>query len=374
MTATLFYSCHSHADVEGTHSHDEADSYADSHEHGIDEIVFTPEQASRAGLEVTALTPSDFSEVIEVSGQVLPAQGAEATVTATMSGIVRLSGQTLTAGAPVGVHKPLFYIHAAALADGNPAATAQAELEAARTAWERAERLAAEQIVSQRELEEVRRRYETAQSTARSLGDQHRVRPIHAPLKGYIKDLQVKNGDYVTVGQPLATVTQDRRLQLRADVPERYYTFLQQVRSARFRMAYAGPGEVHDLEALNGRLVSRGQVAQTGDFFVPVTFEFNNQGHLVPGAFAQVYLLGQVRSGVLAVPVEAIAEGQGLHFVYQQLNDHTYRRQQVKLGMTDGNCVEILAGLHAGDRIVTRGTTQVKLAANASVAPEGHKH
>ena len=51
-----------------------------------------------------------------------------------------------------------------------------------------------------------------------------------------------------------------------------------------------------------------------------------------------------------------------------------FRRQEVKLGATDGTRTEIVSGLKAGDRVVTRGATQVRLAANASVIPEGHSH
>ena len=378
VTATLLYSCHSQAHgEEDSHDHNQSvdePTVAEEHAHGVDEIVFTPEQASRAGLLVEELAPADFAEVIEVSGRVMPAQGTEATVTATMSGIVRLTDLQLTDGSPVKTGTPLLYINARPMADGNPVAAAQAELTASRAALERAERLAAEEIISQRELEDVRRRYTAAKGAAESLGNEKRVRSINSPLSGYVKDLLVKNGDYVTEGQPLLTVTQNRRLQLRADVPERYYASLNRIRSANFRMAYDKTDHTYALANLDGRLVSKGQSTDSGEFFVPVTFEFNNQGSFVPGSLAQIYLLGDVRRGILAVPFGAIAEGQGLHFVYLQLDDHSYRRQEVRIGATDGRRVEIVEGLHPGDRVVTRGTTQVKLAANASVAPEGHKH
>ena len=372
LTAILLPSCHTHTE---DHSHeDDNHAEAEGHDHGIDEIVFTPEQAKRAGLEVIEVIPSRFAEVLEVSGRLLPAQGTEATVTATMSGIVRLSSIQLTDGTSVTAGTPLLHLDAAPIADGNPAAAAHAELTAARTALERAERLAAEQIISQRELEDARRRYETAEASARSLGNAQRVRTIVAPLGGYLKNILVKSGDYVTEGQPLLTVTQNRRLQLRADVPERHYGSLAQIRSANFRMSYEGPDHIHQLDSLQGRLLAKGQSVEAGEYFIPVTFEFNNEGNLVPGSLAQVYLLGADRQQVISVPLASVSEGQGLHFVYLQLSDHTYRRQEVRLGASDGQRVEICAGLQPGDRVVSRGTMQVKLAANASVAPEGHKH
>lgn len=371
MTAFSLLSCYSHAN-EAAHSH--AEPGEQDHAHSSDEIVFTPEQAARAGLQTDTLQPADFSEVLEVSGRLLPVQGAEATVTATMDGIVRLSSVSLTDGREVSAGTALLQISSAEMADGNPAAAAQAELSAARLGLERAESLAKDQIIPRKELEEARRRFEVAESTARSLGTARQVRTVVSPFKGFVRNLLVKEGDHVTAGQPLLTVSQNRRIQLRADVPERYADRLGQIRSAHFRIASGRSDSLYVLDRMQGRLLSAGQSLSAGDYFIPVTFELDNQGHWVTGSIVQVYLLGRTRSGVLSVPVEALAEGQGLYFVYLQTSDHTYRRQEVRIGATDGSRVEILSGLHAGDRVVTRGTTQVRLAANASVAPEGHKH
>ena len=50
---------------------------------------------------------------------------------------------------------------------------------------------------------------------------------ITSPLTGYIKNILVKDGEYVTAGQTTATVSQNKRLVLRADVSEKHYTALQ---------------------------------------------------------------------------------------------------------------------------------------------------
>ena len=58
---------------------------------------------------------------------------------------------------------------------------------------------------------------------------------VTAPLGGYIKNCLVKEGDYVSVGQPLVSITQNRRLFLRADVSEKYYGYLHSIQSANFK-------------------------------------------------------------------------------------------------------------------------------------------
>lgn len=377
LMVMLLAACHdSHADEHGhDHGHEaKSEAHEDGHDHEPDVIEFSEAQAKAAGLEVQTVSPTEFSEVVEVSGQVLPAPGAEATVTATMAGIVSYVTKTLTEGAPVQAGQTLFTVNGRPMADGNPAAVAQSELEAAAKAYERAKRLAADHIISQRELEDARLRYESALAASRSLGNASRMRGLSAPIGGFIKQVMVKPGDYVAAGQALATVTQSRRVQLRADVPERYFPMLPRLSSANFRMAYDEEGRVYSIQTLNGRLVSKGRSGADGSRFVPVVFEFDNQGYIVPGSLAEVFLKGSNRSGVLTVPQSALTEAQGLHFVYVQVHDGEYRRQEVKTGATDGQRVEIVDGLKAGDKVVTCGATQVRLAANATAVPEGHTH
>lgn len=371
--ATLLSACHA-GHNHGPEEHAEADANNHEHEHGADEITFTPEQAKAAGLKVESMKPADFAEVVEVSGRVLPAPGAEATIAATMAGIVRFPQADLTDGKPVSKGQSLFVVEAGQMADGNPAAAAQAELTAAKQALDRAQRLAADKIISQRELEDAQQRYQAAAAAAKSLGGASQTRSVAAPIGGYLKSVLVKPGDYVAAGQPLAMVTQSRKLQLRADVPERHYAMLSRIVGANFRMAYDKTSVTYSVKELGGRLLSKGQASDSGDYFVPVTFEFNNQGNIVPGSFAQVYLEGNTRSGILSVPVEALTEAQGLYFVYIQIHGDAYRRQEVRLGASNGRRTEILSGLKAGDKVVVAGATQVRLAANATVVPEGHTH
>lgn len=140
IAAMSLLACHgAHDDHDHDHDHD-ADEHettkADAHdEHGTDDIHFTDAQAKACNLKVETLQPSTFAEVVHVSGRVLPAQGAEATVTATMPGIVSFTGKSLTEGVAVNAGKTLFVIDAQQMADGNPAAVAQSEAKAAKLAY-----------------------------------------------------------------------------------------------------------------------------------------------------------------------------------------------------------------------------------------------
>ena len=367
---------HDHEAEADGHNHEAEDHGHDADEHAghSAEITFTEAQAKAAGLRLVTVEPGEFAEVVEVTGRLLPAQGDEATVSATMAGIVSQATKSLTDGAAVRQGQQLFVINASAMADGNPAAAARAELEAARKALARAEQLAAEKLLPQRELDEARSRFRTAEAAARSLGNETRTRAVAAPFTGYVKEVLVRPGDYVQPGQPMATVTQSQRLQLSADLPERHFALLPQIQDATFRLSYEPEGTAHCVSEMGGKLVSKGRASSATGFSVPVTFELPNRGRLVSGSFAQVYLQGAARKGVITVPNEALTEAQGLFFVYVQIHPERYQRQEVTIGATDGRRTEIRSGLTAGQRVVAQGATQVRLAANATVIPEGHSH
>lgn len=62
-------------------------------------------------------------------------------------------------------------------------------------------------------------------------------------------------------------------------------------------------------------------------YYIPVTFEFDNRGDVIPGSFVGVYLLSEERQGVISLPVSAITEEQGLNFVYLQVDAECYRNR-----------------------------------------------
>lgn len=102
---------------------------------------------------------------------------------------------------------------------------------------------------------------------------------------------------------------------------------------------------------------------------MPVTFEFDNKGEVIPGSFVEVYLLSSQLENVISVPRTALTEEQGIFFVYLQLDEEGYKKQEVTLGADNGKSVQILTGIKPGDRVVTEGAYQVRLASasNASL-------
>ena len=372
------HEAHNHA--EEAHNHDahahEGHDHSHGHDHGVnpDEIMLAPEKAKAAGVASEVIQPKTFRQVIKTSGEVQAAQGAESVVVANVAGVVSFQ-RAVTEGMQVGKGATIMTISASKLQDGDPAQRARIAYETAKADYDRASRLVESQIVSQKEFNAIKEKYENARLAYEALAKNQTKGgvAVAAPIGGYIKNLLVKEGDYVAVGQPLATVTQNNRLFLRADVSERYYKYLNGISSANFKTPY--DNQVYELEALNGKLLSVGKAAGSGSYYVPVTFSFDNKGDIIPGSFVEIFLLSQQQENALVLPVEALTEEQGLYFVYLQNCEESYKKQEVKIGASNGVEVQILDGIHPGDKVVVKGAYHVKLASAGNALPaHSHEH
>lgn len=353
--------------------HAEADhGHADEAKEHSGEIVIDTAEARTSGIAVETVRPGEFSGVIPCGGKILAAQGDEATVTATVAGIVRLV-RGVAEGSPVGKGAAVFTISSRNLQD-DPARQAAIAYQKAKNEYERAAKLVKDRIVTQKDFNQISADYEAAK-TAYEAFKQDGARgggvAVKSPIGGYVKTCLVKEGDYVSVGQPMMTVTQTRSLYLRANVPERYYAQMGTISSAKFKTAHGN--RVYSLAQMDGRLVAAGKQTGDGSPYIPVTFEFSNRADVAPGSFVETYLLTAPRQGVVTVPVSALTDEQGLNFVYIQTDPTCYERREVTIGQTDGERVEIKSGLKAGEKVVTEGAVQVRLA-GASTAIPGHTH
>lgn len=86
----------------------------------------------------------------------------------------------------------------------------------------------------------------------------------------------------------------------------------------------------------------------------------NTERRLHPGMFVTVEFPGADRGQALQVPPGAIQEHAGKSFVFVHLGDDRFGRRDVRLGSTTPQAVEIVAGLEAGDPVVTGGGFALK--------------
>lgn len=370
---------HNHEHEGHDHEHETAEEHA-GHNHESkatkhsDEIIFPKAQAAKTTFEVREIQPASFNQVVKTTGQVLAAPGDEAVIVATSNGVVSFSSNKLTEGTKVQKGQSLLQISSKDIAEGDYYTKVKATYEAAKASYDRAEALVKDKIISQKEFESTKLEFENAKTAYNAVSNNKTAKgvSVNAPINGHMKNILVKEGEYITVGQPLATVSQNQRLVLRAEVSQRYYNAMQSVKSANFKTPY--DNKVYSLEDLNGRLLSFGKTSNENSFFIPVSFEFDNKGEVIPGSFVEVYLISSPIENTLSIPVSALTNEMGIYYVYVQIDEEGYRKQEVALGANNGKEVQIIKGLHPGDRVVTQGAYQVKMASASGAIPHGHSH
>jgi RND family efflux transporter MFP subunit len=335
-------------------------------------VDFDPERAAAVGLKTQAVRPGDFIRAIKAGGRILSAQGDEQTLAATLPGVVTFRRAPLAEGTPVRKGQAVLSLATGSLAGGDVAVRTRAAYEKAKSEYERAKILVKDRVISEKDFNQAVLDYETARTAFEAIGGERSGGGIDicSPVDGYLKNLRVKEGDYVETGAPLATVSQNSRLRLRVELSGKYYAALPRVQTASFRTPH--DGTLYRLADLNGRLLSYAQSMEAKTFYIPVTFEFDNRGAILPGGYVEAYLLTAPVPGAISVPLSSLIEEQGIYSVFLQEDEDCYRKQTVTPGGDNGSDVQILSGLKAGDVVVTEGAYHLKLASASNALPAHH--
>lgn len=230
-----------------------------------------------------------------------------------------------------------------------------------------------------------------------------RVRTVGARFPGVIRRVEVDVGDTVRQGQQLATVESNESL--------RAYGVTAPIAGV-ITERHANPGETTDAEALftvadfgtvraelnvfprdRGRVKSGQavriraadgdqQAAGTVDFVAPAG-SGNNQALLVrvlldnrdgqwtPGQFVEGHVTVSAAEAPLVIPRAALQTFRDWDVAFVRVGD-IYEIRPLELGRADGEHVEVLGGLNAGDRYVSANSYLIKADIEKSGASHDH--
>ena len=342
------------------------------------DITYLKEQAWKVEFANAPVKKQSFSDIIKTSGQILSAPGDEIIVTAKASGIVLFSGNKTIIGSEANEGTNLFAITGGDLAEGNIDANykeAKANYEKAKADYDRAIELVKDKIISQKDFQQTKVDFENAQTAFNTIAKNYSANGqiVSATMNGFVKNILVTEGQFVEAGTPLATISKNKKLILQANVSQNYFSKLSSITSANFKTSYNE--KVYSTQELNGKVISYGKSADASSPFIPITFEIDNAGNLIPGSVVEVYLKSFPIPNALVIPASSLIEEQGNFFVYVQTEGESFQKREVKLGASDGINVQLLSGVSEGERVVTKGAYQIKLATASGTLPaHGHEH
>lgn len=342
------------------------------------EVSYLKEQAWKVEFANMAVTKQNFNAVIKTSGQLLSAPGDEMIVTAKASGVVVFSDKNTIVGSAVTTGNSLFTITGADMTEGNIDASvkdAKAIYLKAKTDYERSKLLVADKIVSERDHQQVKLQFDNAQMAYNTVAKNYtsKGQNVFSPISGFVKNVLVNGGQFVSSGTPLATISKNKNLLLQANVSQNNFGILSSIRSANFKTPQNDV--VFNTASLNGKIVSYGKSASASTPFIPITFQIDNTGDFIPGSIVEVYLKSTSIPDALVIPTSSLIEEQGLFYVYVQTGGESFQKREVKLGASDGINLQVLSGITEGDRVVIKGGYQIKLSSASGALPaHGHEH
>ena len=192
-----------------------------------------------------------------------------------------------------------------------------------------------------------------ADGAAARLGEAERARrdaEVKAPFSGLVAQRFTNVGEFVQPGARLFELVALDPIEVEFRVAEVDSSRVQPGQTVDVRVA-PFPDEVF---AATVTLVSPMIDPATRTLRVKGTLP-NPEGRLRPGLFARADLGVSHRDAVLMIPEEAILQRSDGQVVFRLAPENRVERRVVKTGVHKNDRVEILDGLVAGDKVVTRG-------------------
>ena len=178
--------------------------------------------------------------------------------------------------------------------------------------------------------------------------------PVLAPEGGIVVERLVNVGELIDPSKPLFTIGDFHNVWLKADVFEK-------------DIAKVSKGQPVDLEVdsfpgkvFHGKLDYVANQIDSDTRTLTVRADvINPQSLLKPKMFARMTIhVGE--HTVLTIPKTAVQDGRTDKVVYIPSGTDVYEERKIKLGAEAGDYVEVLSGLKSGDKVVTKGSFDLR--------------
>jgi membrane fusion protein (multidrug efflux system) len=172
---------------------------------------------------------------------------------------------------------------------------------------------------------------------------------VVAPLTGMISERLVDAGDFVDVGEPLATLYRTDTLEIAFGLPERDYDRVEPGQEVTAAVSAYPETEL----AGEVVFVSPAVDVATRTFRVKARID-NSAGLLKPGTFARVQVTLEKREDRPVLPEEALVSTRTGYIAFV-VEEGTAHRRDVTIGLREPGLVEIREGLEPGETVVLAG-------------------
>ncbi len=231
---------------------------------------------------------------------------------------------------------------------------AKVKASTSRLAFERAERLKAQELISPEEFDRAALDHEIASQELAEAEWRFEKTLIRSPFSGRVTERMVQPGQHVRPGDELFTVADFEPLISRIYLPERDVLTLEEGRAVRFSLR-ADSGISFD-----GRIRQISPVVDTATGTVKVTVEARSVPRKVrPGAFVRIDIVRDRIADAVLMPREAVVRELQNAYVFVA-KDGVAEKRSVTLGLEEADHIQATSGVAAGEKIIVAGQGGLK--------------
>jgi multidrug efflux system membrane fusion protein len=194
---------------------------------------------------------------------------------------------------------------------------------------------------------------------------------ITAPVAGRVGLRLVDPGNYVTqsTSPGIVTITQMKPTTVQFTVPQNSLGKVLQRVNGGAKLPVTAYSSDNSKQVATGTLyaLSNQMATSTGTVTLRATFA-NDDEALFPNEFVNVQMLVDTLQKAVLVPTSAVQSGAPGDYVYLVNADQTVSVHKVTPGPSDGKSTAILAGLTAGQQVVTDGMDRLSDGAKIRIA------
>jgi len=317
------------------------------------------ETTAAVPVTVEAARTETLNSLLVVTGTVVPAPGAEWTITAPDAGRIvdlpKAAGDVVAEGDLL-VRFDIPSLAADLAARRADVTQATARVETTKAALTRASGLFDQGIAARREVEEARQAQADAEAAlaqakgaveaATSLAARAEVR---ARFAGVVAQRWHNPGDLVdaSASDPILKIINPRQLQVVAAVPIADIPRVVPGHAAVVK----GPGGADE----QARVLTRPPEVDPSSATADVRIAFTGTTRLASGTTVEVDITADSRPNALVVPMAAVVRDGDHAYIFVAGPDNKAHRHEVTTGLAARDLVEITSGLSAGDRVIVQG-------------------
>lgn len=231
---------------------------------------------------------------------------------------------------------------------------AEARLTLTRANYQRAEQLVKQGSGTARARDEALNDFKSAEAEVAATKSALDKATITAPFPGIVGLRQVSLGQYLTAGQPIATLADVDNLRIDFRVSEVFLTHIKKGQDVSVLfdalpgLAYTGViSAIDPVVSVDGRALSVRALLSNVD------------GKLRPGLFGRVEIVTEVRRSILLPEASIVTSPTGDRAVFAVVDGHA-KLLPVTIGERLPGQVEIISGVDEGDVIIVSGQLKVQ--------------